>query len=143
VLETLLISVPPSVDPVHNAAKIPPKSFKDYEPGDIKYLPPMPNEDAHRYLYVAIDRVSRWVYVELLPTKSAAYVSAFLKRLTQTALFKIVKVLTDNGKEFSDRSCAIGPREPADQHLFDRVFAKQGIEYRLIQPRHLQPNDII
>ena len=37
----------------------PEKTFKDYEPGyihiDIKYLPNMPDEEAHQYLYVAIE----------------------------------------------------------------------------------------
>ena len=48
-------------------AAVPTKTFKDYEPGflhmDIKYLPQMPNEAARRYLFVAIDRATRWVFV--------------------------------------------------------------------------------
>jgi hypothetical protein len=40
------------------------KTFKDYEPGfvhiDIKYLPQMPDETSRRYLFVAIDRATRW-----------------------------------------------------------------------------------
>ena len=47
----------------------PVKTFKDYEPGfiyiDIKYLPRMPDESEHRYRYVAIDRATRWVYLEV------------------------------------------------------------------------------
>ena len=43
----------------------PKKRFKDYEPGfihmDIKYLPMMPDEKQRKYLFVAIDRASRWV----------------------------------------------------------------------------------
>lgn len=45
----------------------PSKTFKDYEPGfvhiDIKYLPQMPDEDQRRYLFVAIDRATRWVHL--------------------------------------------------------------------------------
>ena len=45
------------------------KSFKDYEPGfvhvDIKYLPQMPDETDRRYLFVAIDRATRWVFVRI------------------------------------------------------------------------------
>jgi hypothetical protein len=45
------------------------KSFKDYEPGflriDIKYLPQMPDETQRRYLFVAIDRATRWVHMEI------------------------------------------------------------------------------
>ena len=43
------------------------KAFKDYAPGfphvDVKYLPQMPDEDSRRYLFVAIDRATRWVYL--------------------------------------------------------------------------------
>ena len=46
------------------------KRFKAYEPGfvhvDIKYLPQMPDADQRTYLFAAIDRATRWVYVEIL-----------------------------------------------------------------------------
>ncbi len=45
------------------------KTFKDYEPGfvhiDIKYLPQMPDETSRRYLFVAIDRATRWVFIDI------------------------------------------------------------------------------
>ena len=45
------------------------KTFKDYEPGfvhiDIKYLPQMPDETRRCYLFVAIDRATRWVYFRI------------------------------------------------------------------------------
>jgi len=47
----------------------PVKSFKDYQPGfihaDIKYLPKMPDEQSRKYLFVAIDRATRWVYPKI------------------------------------------------------------------------------
>ena len=50
-------------------SEAPPKSFKDYVPGfvhvDIKYLPQMPDEKARRYLFVAIDRATRWVCLRI------------------------------------------------------------------------------
>jgi transposase-like protein len=123
------------------------QAFKDYEPGfvhvDVKYLPPMPDEDARQYLFAAIDRATRWVYVEILPTKSANNASAFLKRLIKAAPFKLAKVLTDNGKEFSDRCCATGERQPTGHHTFDQVCAEHAIEHRLIKPRHPQTNGMI
>lgn len=40
--------------------------FKAYEPGyvhiDVKYLPQMADETSRRYLFVAIDRATRWVF---------------------------------------------------------------------------------
>ena len=52
------------------------KPFKSYEPGfvhlDVKYLPQMPDENKRRYLFVAIDRATRWVFVAIYPEKTAA-----------------------------------------------------------------------
>ena len=118
------------------------KTFKDYEPGfvhvDVKYLPPMPDEEQRRYLFAAIDRATRWVYVEILPDQLAASATGFLQRLVDQAAFRIRKVLTDNGKEFTDRFCATGERQPTGSHPFDRVCAEHAIEHRLIAPRKPQ-----
>ena len=103
----------------------------------------MPDEAAHQYLFVAIDRASRWVYVEILPEKTAANARDFLRRLIEKAPFTIEKILTDNGKEFTDRFCATGEREPTGRHLFDQGCAHHGIEHRLIAPRHPQTNGMV
>jgi len=125
----------------------PKKTFKDYEPGfvhvDIKYLPQMPDEDAHRYLFVGIDRASRWVYVEILGEKTAANAAAFFQRLIAKAPFTVQKVLTDNGKEFTDRFCATGERDPTGRHRFDRTCESHDIDHRLIKPRHPQTNGMV
>jgi len=123
------------------------KTFKDYDPGfvhvDIKYLPQMPDETHRTYLFAAIDRATRWVYVEIHPDKTAHAAQRFLARLIEKAPFKINRVLTDNGKEFTDRFCATGQREPTGKHLFDQVCSKAGIEHRLTQPRTPQTNGMI
>lgn len=63
----------------------PKKTFKDYEPGflhvDVKYLPQMPDEKERRYLFVAIDRAPRWVYLEILQDKSAKSASSLSSSL--------------------------------------------------------------
>ena len=45
------------------------KAFKSYEPGyvhmDVKYLPQMQDESSRRYLFVAIDRATRRVFVQI------------------------------------------------------------------------------
>ena len=50
--------------------------FKAYAPGylhiGVKYLPQMADEDRRRYLFVAIDRATRWVFVRVYPAKTAA-----------------------------------------------------------------------
>ena len=83
------------------------KTFKDYEPGfvhvDIKYLPQMPDETQRRYLFVAIDRATRWVFVHIYSDQGEASSCDFLWRLYQAAPMKISKLLTDNGSQFTDR----------------------------------------
>jgi hypothetical protein len=50
--------------------------FKAYEPGylhvDVKYLPQMADESSRRYLFVAIDRATRWVFIRIFKAKTAA-----------------------------------------------------------------------
>jgi hypothetical protein len=63
----------------------PHKAFKTYEPGflhvDVKYLPQMADEASRRYLFVAIDRATRWVFVRIMPAKTAANARRFLRDL--------------------------------------------------------------
>lgn len=81
------------------APHAPHKSFKSYEPGflhmDVKYLPQMQDETKRRYLFVAIDRATRWVFVAIKPNKSAASARAFLNALHKACSIKINKLLTD------------------------------------------------
>jgi hypothetical protein len=125
----------------------PVKTFKDYAPGfihiDLKTLPQMPDETRQSYLCVAIDRASRWVYFEILPDKTAANTQGFIDRLVAKAAFKIEKILTDNGKEFTDRYTAQGEREPTGNHPFDQACHAHGIEHRLSPPYHPQTNGMV
>ena len=115
--------------PEEAGAKTPVKPFKDYAPGfvrvDVKYLPQMPDQDPRTYLFAAIDRATRWVYAEILQDKSATTASGFLKRLINKAPFTISKVLTDNGKAFTDRFCTTGERQPTATHVFRSGLHRQ------------------
>lgn len=127
--------------------KAPYKTFKDYEPGyvhiDIKYLPQMPEEDQRTYLFVAIDRATRWVHVEIKPSKSAASARAFLNQVIKQAPFNIKTLLTDNDKAFTDRVTAQGTRVPTGKHLLDRLCAQHDIDHRLIPIRRPQTNGMV
>lgn len=124
-----------------------PKRFKTYDPGyihvDVKYLPRMADEADRKYLYVAIDRATRWVYHEILPDKSSRSAAAFLERMIAACPLKITKVLTDNGSEFSDRYVHGRERTPTGRHAFDRVCSANRIEHRLIPPWHPQTNGMV
>lgn len=123
------------------------KAFKSYEPGyvhmDVKYLPQMQDESSRRYLFVAIDRATRWVFVQLKSNKTAASAQAFLKALHKACPIRINKLLTDNGKEFTDRLFASREREPSGNHEFDQLCQELGIEHRLTKPRTPRTNGMV
>jgi transposase InsO family protein len=127
--------------------KAAPRAFKAYMPGylhmDIKYLPQMADETSRRYLFVAIDRATRWVYIAIKPNKTAASAKAFLKALHKACPIKITKLLTDNGKEFTDRLFGSKDRQPTGEHEFDQLCEALGIEHRLTKPRTPQTNGMV
>ena len=123
------------------------KAFKAYEPGylhiDLKYLPQMQDESSRRYLFVAIDRATRWVFVQIKKNKTAASAKAFLNAVHKACPMRIQKVLTDNGKEFTDRLFASRARQPTGEHEFDLLCASLGIEHRLTKPRTPRTNGMV
>ena len=110
---------------------------------DIKYLPRLPDETYRKYLFVGIDRATRRVYMEIRASKTSESSRSFLKNLIEKAPFTVSKALTDNGKEFTDRFCATGQREPTGKHLFDKECAGHNIEHRLIKPRTPKTNGMV
>ncbi len=110
---------------------------------DVKYLPQMADETSRRYLFVAIDRATRWVFVAIKSNKSAASARSFLKALHKACPLKIVKLLTDNGKEFTDRLFASREHEPSGRHEFDLLCKELGIEHRLTKPRTPKTNGMV
>ena len=74
------------------------KAFKSYEPGyvhvDVKYLPQMQDESSRRYLFVTIDRATRWVFVQFKTNKTAASAKDFLNALHKVCPIKIASALT-------------------------------------------------
>jgi transposase InsO family protein len=123
------------------------ETFKAYEPGylhvDLKYLPQMQDENSRRYLFVAIDRATRWVFVQIKKNKTAASAKAFLNAVHKACPMRIQKVLTDNGKEFTDRLFASRARQPTGEHEFDQLCSSLGIEHRLTKPRTPRTNGMV
>ena len=103
----------------------------------------MQGESQRRYLFVAIDRATRWVFVQLKSNKTAASSHAFLKALHKACPLRITKLLTDNGKEFTDRLFASKERVPSGNHEFDQLCRELGIEHRLTKPRTPRTNGMV
>ena len=123
------------------------KRFKAYEPGyvhiDVKYLPQMADETGRSYVFVAIDGASRWVYIAIKRNKTAAAARSFLNAVHKACPFKIKTLLTDNGKEFTDRLFGRRATRPSGQHEFDSLCKSLGIEHRLTKPRSPQTNGMV
>lgn len=51
----------------------------------------MPDAPQGRYLFVALDRATRWVYLEVLSSQSAKNAAAFFYRVIDRAPFKVQK----------------------------------------------------
>jgi transposase InsO family protein len=121
--------------------------FKAYEPGylhiDVKYLPQMADETSRRYLFVAIDRATRWVFIRIFKAKTAANARRFLRDLERACPIRIRTILTDNGKEFTDRLFGLRKRAATGEHEFDKLCAELGIEHRLTPPKSPQTNGMV
>ncbi|TDR52044.1 integrase-like protein [Halomonas ventosae] len=110
---------------------------------DIKHLPQMPDEQQKRYLYVAIDRATRWVYLEFRCSQSSKDAWAFMKQVEEKTPFKIRIVLTDNAKCFTDGFTRAGERKSSGHHPFDQECQAHAIEHRLIKPGKPQTNGMV
>jgi transposase InsO family protein len=100
------------------------------------------NETQRRYLFVAIDRATRWVFLHIYNDMTDRSSVDFLRRLKLASPIKIIKLLTDNGSQFTDRF-STKDKKPSGQHAFDNVCAGMGIEHRLAPPRHPQTNGMV
>ena len=112
---------------------------------DLKHMPAL--ERRRSYAFVAIDRATRYVYVEIHPRRDAATAAGFLKRFLLDFPVKVHTILTDNGSEFTDRFAVDMKGKPKDKpsgkHPFDRACAEAGIEHRLAKPFTPRTNGMV
>ena len=97
------------------------KAFKKYPIGTSTSIPPRPGtEEGWLYLFVGIDRTSKFAYVELHERQKRATAVEFFRRLTEVVPYR---VLTDPGSvQFTNRK----KDRWAFRHLFDRVCHEHG-----------------
>lgn len=89
------------------------------------------------YLYVGIDRTSKFVFVQLVAKANRMTASAFLVALIKAVPYKIHTVLTDNGIQFTfPPRYAKGPTATCMSHMFDLRCDENGIEHRLTKIKH-------
>ncbi len=98
------------------------------------------------YLLVAIDRTSKFAFVELRETVSRRDAADFLRRLIEAVPYKVHTVLTDNGTHFTDPAGdswspveireMISEQKPFRAHAFEYACALNDIDHRLTKPKH-------
>jgi transposase InsO family protein len=114
------------------------KRFKAYPIGFFHIdIAEVRTQEGKLYLYVAIDRTSKFAFVWLVDRANTVTAREFLDALVAAVPYKIDIILTDNGIQFADlpknRS---GPTALWRGHPFDRACQRHGIEHRLTKPNH-------
>ena len=89
------------------------------------------------YLFVAIDRTSKFVFTHLVEKADVRAAAVFLQQLVAAVPYRIHTVLTDNGIQFADLpKNRNGFTARMRGHLFDRVCVSHSIQHRLTKPNH-------
>src|SRR5687768_2355239 len=106
------------------------RKFKSYPIGFFHIdIAEVRTQEGKLYLYVAIDRTSKFAFVQLVEKADTVTSRAFLDALVAAVPYKIEIVLTDNGIQFADlpknRS---GPTARWRGHPFGRACRSYGIE---------------
>jgi transposase InsO family protein len=103
-------------------------------------------EQGKLHLFVAIDRTSKFAFVELHEKATRRVAGDFLRHLAAAVPYKINTVLTDNGTHFTDPTgdgwtpedirAMRAEKVPFRCHSFEAACADLDIEHRLTKPRH-------
>jgi transposase InsO family protein len=114
------------------------KKFKPYPIGFFHIdIAEVQTAEGKLYLYVAIDRTSKFAFVQVARKTGRTSASAFLTALIEAVPYKIHTVLTDNGIQFTfPPRHANGPTAQYMTHMFDMRCRENGIEHRLTKVKH-------
>jgi len=118
--------------------------FKAYPIGYFHVdLAEVRTEQGKLYLLVAIDRTSKFTFVELHEKATRRIAADFLRHLAAAVPYRIHTVLTDNGTHFTDPTGDGWTPEQIKKlpflcHAFEAACADLDldIEHRLTKPRH-------
>lgn len=125
----------------------PKQKFKAYPIGYFHIdIAEVRTEQGKLYMFVAIDRTSKFAFVELHEKATRRVAGDFLRRLIEAVPYKVHTVLTDNGTHFTspgnvasaakEIKLAIERGEPFWAHAFEYACAQNDIDHRLTKPCH-------
>lgn len=114
------------------------KKFKRYPIGFFHIdIAEVRTAEGKLYLFVAIDRTSKFAFARLVEKANRVSASDFLVALIEAVPYKIHTVLTDNGIQFRfPPRYANGPTARFITHMFDKRCRENGIEHRFTKINH-------
>jgi transposase InsO family protein len=123
------------------------KKFKTYPIGYFHIdLTEVRTEEGKLYLFVAVDRTSKFAFARLVEKATRRAAADFLQALIKALPYKIHTVLTDNGTHFTspgngrsaapDIKLALAKGESFRAHAFEHACASHDIDHRLTKPNH-------
>jgi transposase InsO family protein len=116
------------------------KPFRVYQPGfihiDTFRVPLLGGRK--RYCFISVDRATRLCYLRVYDHKDKLSAADFLRRMLDFYPFKVHRVLTDNGCEYTNRYYKGGIAKL--KHPFEAVLEERGIIRKLTRLRHPQTN---
>lgn len=114
------------------------RKFKTYPIGYFHIdIAEVRTEQGRLYLFVAINRTSKFAFVELHEKATMRVAADFLQSLIEALPYKIHTILTDNGIQFADLpKNGSKPTAMWRGHPFDHTCRQHGIEHRLTKPNH-------
>ncbi len=123
------------------------RKFKAYPLGFFHIdIAEVRTEEGKLYLFVAIDRTTKFAFVELHPKATTRVSGDFLRHLVEAVPYKVHTVLTDNGIHFTTPGAggsavpeikrAMECGEHFWAHAFEYACAQLDIEHRLTKPKH-------
>ena len=114
------------------------RKFKSYPIGFFHLdIAELQTAEGKLYLFVAIDRTSKFAFVQLVDKANRVTASAFLAALVKAVPYKIHTVLTDNGIQFRlPPRYADGPTARFLTHMFEMRCRENGIDHRCTRINH-------
>jgi len=89
------------------------KKFKAYEIGNMHVdICEVRIGEGKRYLFVGVDRTSKFVFAEVHSSATASAAARFMRNLALAVPYRIQTVLSDNGIQFTYRGL---PKPPKDK----------------------------
>ena len=118
--------------------KRPKKKFRSYPIGYFHIdIAEVQTAEGKLYLFVAIDRTSKFAFVQLVDKANRVTASDFLVALINAVPYKIHTILTDNGIQFRiPPRYANGPTAKYSTHMFAQRCNENGIEHRFTKINH-------